>query len=261
MRSLRELQLAFSTSVRNSGCPAPEALAPTTTGDREERFSIYRNAYPLRLIESLATDYPATRKLLGAERFDEFGRGYVESHPSPYFNLRWYGAELADFLLANGGVDGALASAMAAFEWALAGAFDAADAPSITVEDVARVPPDTWPALRFDFHPSLRRLPLPECVPDLWKALLAGTPHCAPTMPQDSAVWVVWRRDLAVVYRRADHDEADSLERAAGGASFADICAGLSAQVGASATAARAAALLRQWVAEGLIAALRPICA
>jgi len=258
MRSLRELQREFSTSVLKGEDHAPEGLASPRTGGRASRFDIYGDGYRLRLIESLATDYPATRAVLGADRFAELARGFVEAHTSPYFNLRWYGAEFADFLRATGHGNNTYASAMAAFEWALAGAFDAADASPISADEMSRIPPDAWPVLHFDFHPSLRRLTLPGSVPERWKAALTGNPGSEATTPQDSAVWIVWRRDLAVVYRRADHDEADALERAADGKEFAEVCAGLSTQVGETATAARAAFLLRRWVAEGLITGLGP---
>lgn len=257
MNSLRELQRAFGACLLDRQGPAPAALAPAAASDPAVRFGLYHEGYRLRLIESLATDYPATRVLLGADRFDASAREFVETHRSAYFNLRWYGAEFAGFLSSVGSDDAPLAGYMAAFEWALAGAFDAADTMPMTVDEMASVRPDAWPTLRFDFHSSLRRLPLPEPVPELWRALLADPPGPGPTLSADLRIWLVWRKDLSVVYRCADTDEVQALEQAAGGSNFADICAVLSAHGGESATAVRAATLLRRWVADGLVVGVR----
>ena len=138
MRSLRALQLAFSAAVLGSEGRVLRAIASPPNGDRRGRFEIYREGYRLRLIDSLATDYPATRAALGADRFAAVARTFVEAHPSPHFNLRWYGAQFAEFLRTCCHDDGPIAS-LAAFEWAIAGAFDAADACAVTVEDMARI--------------------------------------------------------------------------------------------------------------------------
>jgi hypothetical protein len=258
MKSLRALQLAFSGAVLGEEYRVPRAIASPPAGDRRGRFGIYREGYRLRLIESLATDYPATRAVLGAERFTALTRAFVETHPSPYFNLRWYGPELAEFARARCDDECAPIADLAAFEWAIAGAFDAADADPVTTVDMARVPLTSWPRLVFALHPSVRRVEVPPQVPELWKAATAGAPlPPAPTAGAADASWIVWRRDLGVLYRRMDPIEAEGLDRAAAGATFADLCAGLSAHVPEAETPGRAAVLLRRWIEEGLVTGLR----
>lgn len=255
MRRLRQLQLAFSESVLGASVPVLEELAAPPAGDLALHFGIYKDGYRLRLIGSLATDYPATKAMLGEDRFGELARAFVERHPSPYFNLRWYGAEFADFIGERTDHDHALTGAMAAFEWAITGAFDAPDAAPVTVEQLTRIPLDAWPELRFELHPSLRRLDVPTAVPQIWKAATAHEPLPTPARSPTSA-WIVWRKDLAVLYRPAADDEVAALDAVAAGASFAEVCAGLAARLPEAETAVRAAVLLRQWVQEGLIAAL-----
>lgn len=257
MKSLRTLQLAFAEAVLGAADRVPRAIAAPPNGTRRGRFEIYREGYRLRLIESLATDYPATRTVLGADRFGALARTFVEAHPSPYFNLRWYGAELAEFLRAQCHDDDAPVAALAAFEWAIAGAFDAADANPVTTEDMARVPPASWPRLVLALHPSVRRIELPPQVPAIWRAATAGEPLPPPCAPDASDVpWIVWRKDLGVRYRPLAPDEAEALDRAAAGATFGELCVGLAAHVPEVETPGRAAGLLRCWIEDGVIAGL-----
>jgi hypothetical protein len=254
---LRALQRAFASSVLGADPTALEALDPPPAGSRVERFDIYREGYRLRLIESLATDYPATKALLGEERFSEVARAFVEGHPSPYFNLRWYGGEFAGFISEQRLGDDALVGGMATFEWAIAGAFDAPDVNAITAEQMASIPPDAWPALGFEFHPTVRRIEIPVAVPEIWKAATANQPLPAPFQISAVSSWLVWRKDLAVLYRRVELEEGEALDAAECGADFGEVCIGLAAHVAEAETAVRAAVLLRRWIEEGLIAALR----
>jgi hypothetical protein len=260
MKSLREIQIGFSTAILGTTARVPADVATYPARDRRVRFDIYREGYRLRLIESLATDYPATRVALGADRFAALARAFVELHPSPYFNLRWYGAELADFLHAADDSTVAATAGLAAFEWAVAGAFDAADADCISAEDMARIPPESWPAVLLQWHPSLRRIDVAEHVPALWQAAQLEGSLPSPSARDEPAVsWIVWRKNLGVLYRRTEADEADTLEHAASGASFGDLCAGLCAHVPEADAPLRAATLLKRWIEEGLIVGLRCI--
>lgn len=254
MRSLRALQLAFSGAVLSARRRVPAAIARPADGNRSRRFAIYHDGYRLRLAESLATDYPATAAVLGADRFALLARAFVEAQPSTHFNLRWYGAGFAEFLRAHRDADSCATADLAAFEWAVGGSFDAADASPLTVDDVAGVPPESWPQLVLAFHPSLRRLEVPPGVPQLWRSATSGEP--APYRPDTNAAgtpWIVWRKDFAVFYRQLAAEEADALDGAARGATFAEVCTMLAARMAEAETPARAAQLLRRWTEDGLV--------
>lgn len=258
MRSLRALQLAFSAAALGSEDRVPRTIASPPNGDRRGRFEIYREGYRLRLIDSLATDYPATRAALGVDRFAAVARAFVEAHPSPYFNLRWYGAQFGEFLRACCRDDAGPIASLAAFEWAIAGAFDAADERPVTAEDMGRIPPAAWPRLVLTLHPSARRVQLPVEVPRFWQAATAGESLPPLSAAGAAAVsWLVWRKDLGVRYRQLAADEAEALDRAAAGATFGELCVGLAAHVAEAETPARAAGLLRCWIEDGLVAGLR----
>jgi hypothetical protein len=61
-------------------------------------LALYRRMYRLRLAREVAREYPATRALLGAERFGRLARAFVDAHPSRSFTLDGYAAALPRFL-------------------------------------------------------------------------------------------------------------------------------------------------------------------
>lgn len=222
---------------------------------REARLAIYRDAYRLRLVEVLESDYPALKAHLG-EAFEGIAREYLAAHPSTFRNVRWFGGRLAGFLRAHPRhcANPVLAD-LAEFEWTLGLAFDAADAPSVTFDEVATVAPEHWPGLRFSAHPSLHVRKLHTAAVGLWKAALSE-----PASPRDEngavVEWAIWRKNLAPHFRSMPADETQALAATRAGNSFADICAGLCNWVGPEQAATRAAQLLRGWVDEGWIGAL-----
>ena len=56
-------------------------------------------------------------------------RSFIAAHPSVHRSIRWYGSELADFLIDRPPfAEQPILSELARFEWTLAEVFDAADA-------------------------------------------------------------------------------------------------------------------------------------
>src|SRR3954466_7897082 len=98
MKQLAQIQAKFQDYVLG-GNPV---LAGEIEGDNEEvretRLAIYRNAYRLRLIEVLSTDYEVLRAYMGGAPFDALADDYVAAYPSTFRNVRWFGSKLAEFL-------------------------------------------------------------------------------------------------------------------------------------------------------------------
>jgi hypothetical protein len=63
----------------------------------------------------------------------------------------------------------------------------------------------------------------------------------------------VWRPALEVRYRQVTPDELPALQAALDGGTFAKLCERLAERHGARAASRRMAALLGQWLDEGLI--------
>lgn len=223
----------------------------------ELRLDIYRNAYRMRLLEALTDSYPALHTLLGDERFEAMAFAYLDTHPSHNFSIRWFGHRLSEFLTGSPEYrDIPVLAEMAAFEWALRDAFDAADVPVQDLDDLRRIAPEEWAALRFRLHPSLRRLDLSWNTAQLWSAIDQGS-EPIPFEQNDYPIgWAVWRRDLRTFFRSLDVDEAWALDAAVDGETFGAICAGITEWVDELNAPQRAAGMVGRWVGEGLISAV-----
>ncbi len=254
--SLRALQADFQGYLLD---PERRAIAARVTGtakvDADTRLGVYAEAYRLRLLEALDTDFPTLHALLGDDEFDRLGRVYIDAHPSKHFSIRWFGERLSEFLRAAAPYNDHPALAeMAAFEWTMTLAFDAADDPLVTLDDMAAVPPSAWPALRFTPHASLHRLDLRWNVPAVWKARAADHDLEPPEENSMPVGWVLWRQELATYFRSLEVDEAWALDALIAGRTFADICQGLCEWIDAQHVAAHAAGLLKRWITGGMIA-------
>ena len=233
------------------------AVLATPRASAARRLGIYADAYRLRLVEALGIDYPALRGLLGERRFDGLMREFVAVLPSHERNLRWYGGDLADYLgRSPRWRRRPLLAELARFEWALGLAFDARDAPTATEDEVGRLPPADWPALRLRLHPSLRLLSLRCNVPQVWRAASAGRKPPAAARRLQPIDWLVWRKGHEPFYRMLPADEAWALAAVAKGRDFGALCEGLRRFAKDEHAARRAAQLLKEWLGEGLVCAI-----
>ncbi|NMM45425.1 DUF2063 domain-containing protein [Rhodospirillaceae bacterium KN72] len=252
MTTLANLQTLFQRHLLEGDA----ALAPYLA--RGGAFlPVYRNAYGARLREIMAGEFPGVAALLGPDRFEATVDVYLADHPSTHRNARWLGRHFTDWLGATDiGRRHPVLVDMAAYEWALSFAFDAADADALPPEVFATVPPDAWPGLTFAFHPSLRLLTLGHDLVDFRKAAAEERdPDNAPTALEKTSGWAVWRdaESLTVQHRPLADDEADGLSALTDGGDFSNLCDRIADHLDASLVAARAAELLGHWVGAGWI--------
>jgi hypothetical protein len=249
---LRPLQNAFAGYILQCAGEIRSAVRPGSKADTDTLLGVYRHGYSARLVEVLGNDFPALRALAGAEEFETLARDYIAAHPSLGFSVRTVGAALASFLAETPPYAARPALAdMAAFEAAMADAFDAADAVPIGIGRMAALPPPAWPSLAFRFHPSVQHLSLRTDAPGFWAAWNADK---APTLPADRpGDWLVWRQGLDVKYRALAADESAALQGAMAGEDFSTLCEVLAEHGPEEEAAPRAAGLVRVWVESGLI--------
>ena len=233
------------------------AVLTTPRASAARRLGVYADAYRLRLVEALGKDYPALRGLLGEIGFSRMMREFVAAQPSRHRNLRWYGGELAKFLSRSlRWRRRPLLAELAQFEWALGLAFDAADVPAVTAEEIARFPAADWPGMRLRLDPSVRLLWLRSNAPHVWRAASAGRKPPAAAMRRRPLGWLVWRKGHEPFYRALPPEEAWALDAAARGRDFASLASGLRRFVGAERAAHTGAQLLRNWLREGLVSGI-----
>ena len=254
MTPLARLQRNFQSHVLDGDRRFRREVADTARVPAGRRLAIYSSAYRTRLVESLEADYAGLRALIGEARFRRIARQYVNAHPSPFFNLRWYGAGFASFLRNSSRRRGPALGEMADFEWQLGLAFDAADVTPITIEDMASVAPEDWPRMRFATHPSVRLLNLRYNVTSVFTAVQDEKPQPALACAKTPVSWLVWRQALTAHFRSLEADEARALGALMRGADFGEICGELS---DSPEPALRAAALLKRWIIDGLMTSSR----
>lgn len=220
------------------------------------RLGIYGDGYLSRLIEALEANFPTLSQLLGEEDFGALATAYVRSHDSPFFSIRYYGDGLARFLAADPAYAGAPVLAdLARWEWAMTEVFDAADAVAIGTDTLAQVAPESWAGLRFDWHPSVRRLALAWNAPQIWKAVSDDAEPPEVAFSAEPVEWLLWRQDLRTYFRSLQPPEGAALDAARAGRSFGELCALLAQMLGEAEAPAKAAGFLREWAESGLIVA------
>lgn len=221
------------------------------------RLGIYADAYRLRIIEALSNSYPILKALLGDDLFEQAARSYIDLYPSTYRNMRWVGDKMAEHLQAKL-PQYPIAAEMATFEWALGLAFDAEDAPILTLQDLAAIAPENWADLRFQFHPSMQLLTFKFNVLRVWQAL--NSEEAPPKVSQIDEPCVIWRKDLNSHYRSLEPAEYAAIQQMMAGASFADLCETLQQNANEEdaddESMAQAAQYLAGWLNEGLLTAL-----
>jgi hypothetical protein len=254
MTGLARLQGDFQDYLLRGAAVVEAHVLGTARVPVATRLAIYGLAYRSRLTDALAHTFPALAKLLGETSFQTLARDYVIAHDSPFFSIRYYGDALPQFLASHEEYAAApVLAELAQWEWAMGSVFDAADAAPLAHEALARIPPLDWAQLRFSWHPSVRRLNLSWNVPQLWQALTSGTERPEVSLAAAPVQWLLWREELTSYFRSLPNAEAAMLDAARSGWPFGELCELLCEQLGESEAPAQAAALLRGWMASGLI--------
>lgn len=249
MNLLAGLQQRFQDYLMSSSDAPLEGLREDVRGHLE----IYVNAYWGRLREALADNYPVLYRALGDDAFRELAVAYLNAHPSGFRSIRWFGDQLAAFIAGNSGIvpHPALLD-IARMDWAMRGAFDAADATPLAFQDLSAIPPEQWPELRFSLCPSFRMLSIEWGIESLWHALNDDeNAETEAPLPHPHTL-IIWRAGLETRWRTLLGHEAVAISILAGGGSFAQICATL--QDGGDQNAATSAAnMLATWLGDGLL--------
>jgi len=264
MKQLAKLQHTFQDCIIHPDKPASTAwVSASGRAAPEVQLSIYTHAYGARLNEVLANDYPAMLMAIGDDHFNQLADDYIQAHPSHYFSLRDFGRHMPDFISDlikqhKGNKDEYWQNMhwlyeLAMFEWTLGQAFDAADVSLFTEEDMATIPFEAWPDLKFTLHPSVHRLDFEWNIPEMWQALTADEPSQVAAMRETASPWLVWREQLITRYRSMQTDEQLALDTLRSGKSFNDVCETLATLINEDEVPLHAATLLKGWITQGLI--------
>lgn len=253
--NLIQLQRAFLHHILHGDANVAAAINESDRFSAQQRLAVYADAYRLRLIEALAHNYPRLQQLLGETEFSAVALAYLDAQPSHNVSARWFGDQLTVHLRQRH-PDRPWLTELAGWEWAIAAAFDAADASPLDDAALAAVDPADWPTLRLQFHPSMQRLRLHTNAPALFKALSDATDCPAPAALPQPQRWLIWRQELTPRYRSLPDDEATALDTLVAQGSFGDACEALCNWHEAAEVPAQIARMLRNWVDEALLVSL-----
>lgn len=251
---LRDMEQLFQDGLLGR---SREILAHVQGNAREDAaamFHVYQHAYWARLVESLGVDFPGLKALAGDTAFDRVARAYIARHPSVDPSIRWVGRLLPEFLRTEAAYRGdPWWTDMARFDWALAHAFDAADAPGATLAQLAVVPPEFWGGLRLKLHPTLDSFAVSTPVNDVRPKLLADPATTFDRSARHDGALMVWRFDYDLKFRAIDINEAAALDAVRAGATFGDICELLAERMESDQAVMTAAQILRGWLEWGIV--------
>jgi len=249
--ALRETQRRFLAAIVSGDAEAEVLIVDDARVGASRRLGIYRNNYRTSLTGVLADHFERVLAYLGDEQFDPVASAYLDAYPSTTRNLRYYGEKLPAFLARHFPNDAEL-SEIAALDWALRHAFDAADTPPL---DAARVGAlgDGWIEAGLALHPSVRLLDMRHNSAAIWSALSAEDAPPAVTPVDPPITVLVWRDGLQPRFRSLPADEADAFATIEAGASFTGLSARIIGLLGEAAAMASLAAWLGQWLADGVL--------
>ncbi|MEJ2362788.1 MAG: DNA-binding domain-containing protein [Gammaproteobacteria bacterium] len=259
MSQLAQLQHRFQAYVmEDQNGQAPAWVSATGRADPALQISVYTHAYRSRLQEALAEDYPAVNAAIGDDAFSELLDAYIQHFPSRYFSLREFGQDFSGFLAQHPiQHEQPWLAELAAFEWTLRSAFDAADAPRLTEQELATIAPTDWPSLRFVAHPSLRFSHVNWNIAAIWKCMVAEPPEEITAEAAPACVWLIWRdEEMITRYCSLEQDEERALACLCAGGDFDEVCQTLTAFHDEADVPLRAAGLLKNWIGQGLLSEL-----
>jgi len=167
------MQAEFSAALLDPAAPHPADILICGGADPAHRFGIYRNNVIVALIDALADSYPVVGSLVGEAFFRAMAREFCRQHPPRSPVMAEYGGDFAAF------IDGFPPAGslpylgdVARLEWQRVVSWHAADAVSLTAEDIFHLVDDPVALMRtrWEFDTSLALVTSPFAIVSLWAA-------------------------------------------------------------------------------------------
>ena len=269
---LSELQQHFKQYIFNPESPEAEQLksmiAVPPADTITDRLSIYSDGYEARLGEVLEKTFPALKKYIGEDIFDEWCHEYIHLYPSTFFSVSRIGYQFSLFLKNK---NYHLESEIAALEWAINTAVDAGNAVPDTQQNLTQIPQEKWGDIILECHPSLQVLLFNYNTLAVYKAIVE-TKEQEQEKDQDqdqdqdiklaikniSNICRVWRKKTQIYYLSMDNPmEKFFLESIQQKLVFSEICEKLAEQMPEDEVVNYAIKQILAWLQDELITGLR----
>lgn len=170
-------QASLAQALLEGGFPLPGGLIDPFGRTAERRFNVYRNNVAVGLTAALEDGFPIVRKIVGPEFFAAMAGVFLRAHPPTSPILLRYGSEFPTFLTGFAPVkELAYLPAVARLEYALRESYHSADAPPVSMKDLAALGLENLLTKRVRLAPSLRFLSSNWPVFSIWQANVHDTP-------------------------------------------------------------------------------------
>ncbi|MDD1793210.1 DNA-binding domain-containing protein [Enterovibrio sp. ZSDZ42] len=251
---LQEIQDQFQSIVLNETCRDANWVNQSAQRlSSKDRLAIYHNAYRVRLIDVLRDTFGHTVTYLGDDWFNQLAADYVQSHHSCYNNIGFYGDVFPEFL-AQQLPDDLEVSELAALDWTLRRAFDGADSPVMTLEDLQGIASAESQDGTLKTVPTLSVTTHHFNTLDIWHAIDqdVAPPEVAP-LPQQINV-LVWRKGHSPHFRSISSIESAAIGYVSSGMNLNDLGAKLSAQFPDTDMSVEFGQMLLRWINDEVLA-------
>jgi hypothetical protein len=211
----------------------------------------------LRLAEFLAVDHAKLQAYLGSSAFAAISRRYAMSDALSDGNTRWFSRNLSKFLGETSpySKNPELAE-IARLEAALNCAFEAAEAPILSLTDFGRAEINGLENCRIEIHPSAHRLSFTTNATSIWSALKCDEAPPRPERLDQPSELLIWRQGVHPRFRILGKEEATAFDMARQGISVFKIATSFAKLDRAETPMQGAANYLRGWVEAELVSAL-----
>ena len=250
---LERLQAELMDYLRHNNTDVFSRIEAAGSVTIETRLNIYKNAYRIRLRETIDNDHPLLGIYLGDELFQEMADAYIDTFPSKQVSLRHYADDLPVLLKRTEPFcHHPILAELAAFERLLLTSFDAANSPRLAQSDLQELAPEYWPGKVFKLHSSVQLFYSDWNSVESWQALKQ---ECAPEAAREKkGAWLVWRNpERLTEFRPLDEEELALLQQLVLGHSFEQLCLVLAARNPGQDVTELASNYLKNWLQAGLI--------
>lgn len=213
----------------------------------------YQNNYRTQLVNCLKASYPQLLAYLGEDVFLQAAIHHIDEHPPSSWTLDAYGADFDDTLRLIHPHNPDIHE-LAWLEWSLSDVFVAADASSITLDQLTDV---DWDTARLTFVSGFRHRTVTTNMVAIWSAWQESSALPDAAMLDEPAGIIVWRRGFSCQMKQVDAIEHASLQIMQEDGRFNVLCEALIEHLGEQRGVNVAGGFLANWLALGFIAGVK----
>lgn len=189
------------------------------------RLDAHSNNFAMTCIAALSSTFKVVRTLVGDEYFTALARAYIQKTPPEHSSLTFYGAGFAQFLRSFEPAQKQVPyiAPIASLDWAWFRAYQAADEPALSGQDLQGVAPQLLPTRAPGLHASVQLLRFSIPAYSLWKINAGNEENPDPVDMNGGREWaVIWRQNNQVQHTALSQAEYNFLDAIGFGRSFAE---------------------------------------